>query len=140
MNDAAPPSFAGRWRLSLERSDFGKVPGGPPKRRTDIIEVEGTRIRHSLTQVRGAQEIAAVYDYATDGSPTLNRIDGRDVRTIANGEGSELHLQSTAKLLMFTVRMDERWSLSPDGRVLTFARHVRYGIGEADQTLVFDRE
>ena len=138
--DGAPASFAGSWRLSLERSEFGKVPGGPPQERTDVIEHDGPRIRHTLNLVWRGRQTTATYDYSTDGEPTVNRIDGREVRTVAAWEGDVLRLRSSTRLLMFTMALDERWSLSPDAHTLTFQRHVRYGVGEDDQKLVFGRE
>jgi hypothetical protein len=136
----AKPSFAGSWKLSLDRSVFGNVPGGKPAERLDVIEQEGTRLRQRLFLRNGSRRDTTIYVYSTDGTPTVNKVDGRDIKTTAQWDGDVLHLVSVTKLLMFTMTLDERWSLSPDAKTLTYKRHVKYGFGEGDQTLVFERE
>ena len=137
---SAHPTFTGRWQLSMTKSVFGKIPGGQPTARTDTIAHDGARLRQTLFLLRGAQRDTTIYDYLTDGTPTDNKVDGRNIRTIATWEGPVLHLESTTNVLMFTMTMSERWSLSPDARTFTDRRHLKYGFGEGDQTLVFERE
>ena len=135
------PSFTGRWRLSIERSTFGdNIPGGTPTARTDVIEQAEPRIRQTLYLLRGAQRDTTVYLYSTDCTPTVNKVDGRDIRSVVRWEGSTLHLVSTAKLFVLDTSLDERWRLSPDRRTLTYTRHIKFGFGEGDQRLVFERE
>jgi len=135
------PGFSGRWRLSIERSSFGdNIPGGRPTARTDVIEQGPTRIRQTLFLNNGGALDTTVYVYSTDGTPTVNRVGGRDIRSVVTWEGRTPHLVSTARLLVLDTSLDERWLLSPDRRTLTYKRHVKYGFGEGDQTLVFERE
>ena len=131
-DSSAHPNFAGRWTLSIARSTFGSIPGGQPISRTDVIEQAEPRLRQTLHMNNGGRRDTTVYDYRTDATPTVNRVDTR--------EGRALHLVSTAKLLMLDTSLDERWTLSADGHTLTYTRHVKYGFGEGDQKLVFDRE
>ena len=136
----ASPSFAGRWKLSMTRSTFGTAPGGKPASRTDAIEQSGTRIKQTLYLVLGSKPDTTVYLYSTDGTPTVNKVAGRDIRSVVSWEGRALHLVSTAKLLVVETSLDERWTLAAGGRELTYRRHVKYGFGESDQTLIFERE
>jgi len=137
----AHPSFAGRWKLSFERSVFGSIPGGRPTRRTDVIEQDGSRVRQTLYLLLGAKPDTTVYVYTIDGQPRHNSVGGQDITSIARWDGARLHIVSTTKLMMvMPMTLDERWQLSPDRRTLTYLRHVEYGIGKGDQRLVFDRE
>ena len=34
----------------------------------------------------------------------------------------------------------EKWALSPDGKTLTIQRHLTVSVGEADQTLVLEKQ
>ena len=139
-DSASAPSFSGRWKLSIPRSSFGKIPGGQPTARTNVIDHSGTRIRQTLYLLKGARRDTTVYVYSIDGTPTVNKVDGRDIRSTVRWEGRTLHLLSTARLVVLQTSLDERWTLTPDRRTLTFTRHVKYGFGEGDQTLVFERE
>ncbi len=134
------PRFAGTWKLSKARSRFGSIPGGTPNARTDVIEESLPHIVQTLYLLNGSRRDTTVYRYTTDGRPTVNTVDGRDIKSVVTWEGSTLHLVSTTKLLVFDMALDERWHLSADGKTLTMTRHVKYPLGQGDQTLVFERQ
>ena len=136
----AAPNFSGVWKLSTERSVFGKIPGGQPTARTASIRHDEPRIRQVLYLVNGTRRDTTTYVYATDGTPTKSVVDGRDIHSIVGWEGRVLHLRSTTKLLMLDMSLDERWQLSANARELTMRRHVKWVLGEGDQTLVFERQ
>ena len=136
----AHPSFAGRWKLSMTRSSFGIIPGGKPTSRTDLIEQDGTRIKQTLFLVLGSKPDTTIYIYSTGGTPTVNKVAHSDIRSVVTWEGRTLHLVSTAKLLMLDTSLDDRWVIAPNGRELVYQRHVKFGFGEGDQTLIFERE
>jgi hypothetical protein len=139
VDTSAHPDFSGLWKLSIGRSAFGKIPGGQPAGRTDSIRHVEPDVRQVLYLLNGTRRDTTVYTYRTDGSPTLSVVDGRDIHSHVEWEGRALHLASTTKLLMMNMSLDERWLLSPDSRTLTMRRHVKYALGEGDQTLVFER-
>jgi hypothetical protein len=133
--------FGGRWKLSMTRSVFGKVPGGKPASRTDLIEQDGPRIRQTLYLVLGSKPDTTVYVYTVDGQQRHNKVGGQDIASIARWDGDRLHIVSTTRLLLvLPMTLDERWQLGDAGRTLTYIRHVEYGIGKGDQRLLFERE
>jgi hypothetical protein len=131
--------FAGTWRLNKAKSKFGNIPGGTPVARTDVITQADPRIVQTLYMINGTRRDTTVYRYLTTGEPTVNPVDGRDIKSVVTWEGATLHLVSNTKMLVFDMQLDERWRLSPDNRTLTMSRHVKYPMGEGDQILVFDR-
>lgn len=134
------PRFTGTWKLSKTKSKFGSIPGGTPTARTDMITHAEPRIVQALYMLNGAHRDTTVYRYLTTGEPTVNAVGGRDIKSVVTWEAATLHLVSTTKLLVFDMQLDERWRLSADGRTLTMTRHVKYPMGEGDQTLVFERQ
>ena len=124
----------------MERSAFGKIPGGQPAGRTDSILHADPDIRQVLYLLNGTRRDTTLYHYRTDGTPTVTVVDGRDIHAHVEWEGRELHFACTTKLLMMDMSLDERWQLSPDTRTLTMRRHVKYVLGEGDQILVFERQ
>lgn len=132
------PDFSGRWVLSMTKSQFGKIPGGQPKARTDLIVHREPRIVQTL-HIQTATLDTTVYRYATDSTRVVNQVDGRDITAHVWWEGSILRLESRTKLLIFDMSLSERWSLSPDGKTLVNTRRVTYPGGKGDQTLVFER-
>jgi len=138
---AAHTNFGGRWKLSMTRSVFGKIPGGQPTSRTDVIEQAGPVIRQTLYLVLGSKPDTTVYVYTVDGQARHNKVGGQDITSIARWDGDKLHIVSNTKLLLvMPMTLDERWQLGDAGRSLTYIRHVEYGIGKGDQRLVFERE
>ena len=134
------PDFSGVWKLSMTRSVFGRIPGGQPTARTDSIRHAEPDVRQVLYLLNGARRDTTVYHYRTDGTPTVSAVDGRDIHSTAEWEGRTLHLHSTTRLLLLDMSLDERWELSAERRTLTMRRHVKYVLGEGDQTLVFERQ
>ncbi len=124
----------------MRRSSFGIIPGGKPTSRTDLIEQDGTRIKQTLFLVLGSKPDTTIYIYSTDGTPTVNKVAHSDIRSVVTWEGRTLRLRSTAKLLMLDTSLDDRWVIAPNGRELVYQRHVKFGFGEGDQTLIFERE
>ncbi len=135
------PNFSGVWTLSMKRSVFGKIPGGQPAARTDSIRHAEPDLRQVLYLLNGTHRDTTVYQYRTGGTETVSAVvEGKEIRSRVEWEGRTLHLRSVTKMLKWDMSLDERWTMSANARELTMTRHIKYILGEGDQTLVFERQ
>jgi hypothetical protein len=133
----ARPEFTGTWALDTTRSVFGKIPGGRPIARTDVIDHRDPVLRQTLYLVLPTGPDTTVYQYTTDSARVVHRVDNRDIEARVWWEGTTLCLLSKSKIVMIEMSLGERWTLSPDGQSLTMTRRVKSPIGDGDQKLVF---
>jgi hypothetical protein len=141
-DSARRPDFSGTWKLDMEKSQFGKIPGGEPRERADVIVHHDPQLTQTLhLLLAGAtRRDTTVYRYTTDGATAVNTVDHRDITAQVRWRGDTLSLESKANFVVFTTTLSERWVLSRDGATLTMLRHVTYPMGQGDQTLVFEKQ
>jgi len=136
---ASAPNFAGRWRLDLARSEFGKSRRVPVSRE-DVIVLDGRWLSVKSVTVRaGDDTLRMEYRYRTNGD-AVNTIMGQTVKTRGHRAGGRQHFDSGAKLLMISVLVAEHWTLSADGQTLTIVRESRSPLGNEKQVLCFTRQ
>ena len=130
-------SLNGTWQMNPAKSDFGSGPVS--ESRVDRISIEGPNVKDTITQkLRRGPESTYDMNYATDGSESENRVRGTLVKSTAKWDGATLVVDST----VFAFRqemMNDRWSVSADGKTLTLIRHMT-GPRRADQKIVFDKQ
>jgi hypothetical protein len=130
-------NLAGVWKMDPSRSEFG--PGPVSESRLDKISLDGTTLKDTITQaLRGGKETTYDMIYSLDGKESTNHVRGNMVKSTARWEGDELVVDSK----VFALReadMNDRWTVSPDGKTLTLVRHIT-GARHADQKVVFDRQ
>jgi hypothetical protein len=132
------PDFSGTWKLNVGKSDFGPMPA--PQSRTDKIEHREPALRHTTTQAREEGEGSFTINLSTDGKEAVNTVNGREARSVARWEGDSLVIESKFEAGGSTVTIKDKWALSADGKALTIARHYSGPEGEADATLVLERQ
>jgi hypothetical protein len=93
----------------------------------------------SLSVRASGDTVRLDYRYRIDGAEATNRVLGQDVRTKGRREGAALRFDSEAQLALFKFTVNERWTLSADGRTLTQQRTSRGPLGDEKQRLVFQR-
>jgi hypothetical protein len=132
------PDLSGTWKLNLQKSDFGPLP--PPESRIDVIVQTASRIEDKVTQkaANGPRDMTMVY--STDGSETTNKFLGQDVKSTGKWEGDGFTIQSKLTYQEQEVTIDAKWTAGADGKSLTEQVHFTSPQGEADQTLMFDRD
>jgi hypothetical protein len=134
----AKPNFSGTWKLNAAKSDFGAMPA--PGERTDTIAHQDPDLKDSFTQRRPAGELAAEMKYSTDGKETTSSVGGIEIRTVAKWDGDDLTIAGKTQFNGADVMLNDRWSLSADGKTLTIKRHVNSPMGETDQKIVLEKQ
>ena len=133
---ADKPNFSGEWKVNLARSNFGAVP--PPtaiSRRVTHVEPSLTIIENQDTPV-GDQTTTRTY--TTDGRETTFQANGADVKSSAKWDGSTLVVVS--KVDMLGLQFNDRMTMGEGGKVMTSVVHITSPQGDADITLVFERQ
>jgi len=135
----AHPNFSGRWRMVKEKSQFNdfKVPDIVIR----VVDHHDPMINLHTVQTTGKQTSMSDVTYFTDNSVTMNTIRGRDAQCRAFWDGQALVIRT--KMIMASGDwevIEDRWELSPDGKTLTTGSHITTEFGEANLTLVCQRE
>jgi hypothetical protein len=134
----AKPNFSGTWKLNTGKSDFGAMPA--PDTRADKITHEDPDLKDSFTQSGQMGEVTAEMKYSTDGKETTNSVRGNQIKSTAKWEGDELAIAGKTSFNGADVTLNDRWSLSADGKTLTIQRHVNSPMGETDQKIVLEKQ
>jgi hypothetical protein len=132
----AKSGFNGAWKMDPARSDFGSGPVS--ESRLDRISYNEPNLKDTITQKLHGPETTYDMIYTTDGKECSNRVRGNQVKSTAHWAGDELVIDSK----VFALReetMNDRWTLSADGKTLTLSRHMSGAIN-ADQKIVFARQ
>jgi hypothetical protein len=135
---AERPDLTGVWRMNRDKSEFGFLLG--PASRTDRIEHREPSLKLTRTQSQGDAEVSADWACTTDGRECLNTARGNPLRSTVRWDGDALLVESRGRFQDQDVRIQERWTLSSDGKTLTVQRHLASERGETDQTIVLERQ
>jgi hypothetical protein len=131
------PDLNGVWKMDPARSDFGAGPVS--ESRLDKIGIDGVNLKDTITQkLRRGDESTYDMIYTIDGKESTNHVRGNLVKSTARWEADELVIDSKVFALR-QAAIEDRWSLSADGKTITLRRHMT-GAVTAEQTLLFDRQ
>jgi hypothetical protein len=132
------PNFSGEWKLNVGKSDFGPMPA--PTSRTDKIDHKDPSLKFTSTQVNQQGEFTREWSCTTDGKECTNTLMGNSWKSIAKWETNTLLIESKGSFNGNDVQTKEKWTLSEDGKTITISRHLASSMGEADQTIVFEKQ
>jgi hypothetical protein len=131
-------NYSGTWKLNVAKSDFGPIPG--PDSQTNVIEHNDPVLKVNAN-VEGAQgKQTASLLYTTDGKEVMNKQGPREIKSTAVWDGRNVVINSKFNLNDSEVTIKSVWTLSADGKTLTENRHLAAQMGEADQTMVFEKQ
>lgn len=133
---ATKPNFSGEWKMNVSKSNFGPLPPPSVMNRTITHSEPALTIVEEQSSQMGDQKTTR--KYVTDGSEMTFDVQGMAVASSAAWKDGVLLIVSRvdAAGLTFTDRM----TLSPDGKSLTSVVHITSAQGDADITVVFDKQ
>jgi hypothetical protein len=134
----AKPNFSGTWKANIAKSDFGALPA--PDSRTDKIVHEDPDLKDTMTVVGQMGESTADLKYSTDGKESTNTVRGNEIKSTAKWDGDELTIAGKGSFNGADLTLNDRWSLSADGKTLTITRHLASPAGETDQKIVLEKQ
>jgi hypothetical protein len=139
-------NYSGTWKLNVDKSDFGPVPG--PSSETQVIEQSGETIKvkvHAQTE-QGKTEF--LMTLLTDGKevaipaddPLAHPAPEATLEAMtASWDGAVLVVNEKLTYGGDPVSGVARYTLSPDGKVLTVHSDYTSQMGDASRTFVFDK-
>ena len=132
---AADASFTGSWKLNTERSDIRKMPHEP----YSVLKIEQTgNLLHVSAQDTAKK--AVEWRCTTDGKEARYKIGDESMSSILKWEGSALLINTLVNGRAVNHAEMDRWKLSRDGATLTIRRQVETPNGEAESTLVYEKQ
>src|SRR5260370_27983283 len=132
------PNFSGTWKLNLSKSDFGPLPA--PSSRTDVIEHADPALKISTTAETQQGKQSTTANFTTDGKEVMNKQGPRDIKSTVTWEGTNLVVNSKFSFNDNDVTIKSVWTLSDDAKTLTLNAHLAAQMGEADRTMVFEKQ
>lgn len=133
---AAHPNFSGEWTLNATQSNFGPMPA--PTTLTQTITHDDPSLKVVSAQT-GVFDFNADFSYTTDGKECPNQLNDFKVTSVVTWDGDTLLFNSKMDFQGNAMTSSDKWTLSPDGKTLTIARHFSGPMGEGDQTVVMDK-
>jgi protein-tyrosine-phosphatase len=136
-NSQTKPNLNGVWKMDPARSDFSTGPVS--ESRLDKISLDGVNLKDTIAQkLRHNDETTYDMIYTIDGHECANHVRGNLVKSTVRWEGEELVIDSKVFALR-RAAIQDRWSLSADGKTITLRRHMT-GAVTAEQKIIFDRQ
>jgi hypothetical protein len=135
---AAKPNLTGEWKLNVPKSDLGQMPA--PNSMVQKIAHEDPKLKVAVAVSGDMGEMAWESNYTTDGKESINKIRDNESKSVAKWEGDTLTIETKGKFGDNDFTMNDKWTVSEDGKVLTVNRHMSSSFGEGDQKLVFEKE
>ena len=134
----AKPNFTGTWKLNVETSDFGPMPRLEKGTMTIDHSEPNVQFSNDATGPRGQQ--TTKFKYMTDGSEVSNTNGSSEMKSKAKWDGDVLTIETKGNFNGNDVTLNDKWSLSGDGKIFKLNRHITVPQGEFDQIWVYDKQ
>ena len=122
--DTICSGLSGKWKLDFSKSQIGREKEVPSEVIAEISYAK-PEFKVRLSKAYRAGLNVADFRYYTNGEVTTNTAEGLRWKSIqVRGSGKDLLMEQSAKFLLFTIDVNDRWTLSPDGKELTIDRAI----------------
>jgi hypothetical protein len=132
------PNFTGEWTMNFEKSKFGENYRAPAKWVDKVVQKENELTIDRLELTHAGKRTGQLF-YTTYGKESANEVMGNIVRSVVKWDGQDLTFHHVSKFNEKEITLDDRWTLSADGKTLSVKRHFDGGGIVADQVIVFDK-
>ena len=134
----AKPNFSGDWKLNIEKSNFGQMPA--PTSSTEKITHNDPELKVVTAQTGGFGDYTSEFSFTTDGKDCPNQLNDFKITSKVTWDGDTLLFDSKMDFQGNAMTGSEKWTLSPDGKTLTIARHISGPMGEGDTTSILEKQ
>ena len=135
---AAPPNFTGTWNVNIEKSNFG--PSATPQSMVYKIDHREPSLKLTSTRVDQGAEDTVSLSLTTDGKESSNIVRGDAVKSKVKWDGSALLIDSVTKVEGNNFALKDKWTLSGDGKTLTWVRRFVSPDGDAEANYVLEKQ
>jgi hypothetical protein len=135
----AKPNFTGDWKLNTSKSNFGEAPA--PDSWTYKIDHADPKVT-SVAKTSGPMgEFEMKSACTTDSKECTNEgFQGSPIKSVMKWDGDTLVNDAKGQFGEMDFTMNQKWTLSADGKTLTIVQTTSTSMGEFTQTLVFDKQ
>jgi hypothetical protein len=136
------PDLSGDWKLNIEKSNFGPMPGPDSEVRT--IDHKDPALGIHSVRTGGPQGDATTdTKFTTDGKEVVNTIKtpngDLEIKTTMTWEDKTLVATSKLDIQGMDISVVEKWELSEDGKLLTINGKINTPQGDFETSQVFDK-
>jgi hypothetical protein len=130
------PGYSGEWKMNPAASNFGQLPA--PNSFVREIELAGPALSIVENQSAGGAQSTTTRKLTTDGKPATLELNGYPAVCSAVWDGKDI--VATTNMESASLKFTDRMSLSADGKTLTSKVQIASPQGDAQLTIVFDRQ
>lgn len=135
----AKPNFSGNWKLNNQKSNLGPMPA--PTSLTEKITHKDPDLTAATSSIGGPQgDLNYDVTYNTGGKETTNHFGDHEAKSTAKWDGDALSIDTKVDFGQGEMTIHAKWTLSPDGKVLTQTAHFDTPQGPLDLTYIFDKQ
>jgi len=134
----AKPNFTGEWKMDAAKSDFGPMP--PPESLTYKIKHEEPKVEMVSAQKGVQGEFESNAKYTTDGKECVNTIRDTEIKSTLTWDGDALKMASKLNFQGADITLDDKWTLSEDGKTIVIDRQISSPQGELTMKTVLVKQ